>query len=143
MIFNVLDFHPSLPFLAGGNSTFSVCSQISQMCLLPAPDGAEKGLAPSSALWCQEQPSVGSIKLSLVDDSLSYFSRFLDPTAGNLWDANGSGSTSGREWSVGRVPSMLVSTIPTESVGKKWKMPFLLGVRDGSTLECCELTKEL
>lgn len=116
-------------FQRGEIPHFLVCSQISEMCLLPAHDGAEKGLAPSSILRCQEQPNVGSIKPSLVDDSLFYFSRFVDPTAGNLWDANGSGSTSGREWSVGRVPSVLVSTIPNESVRKKMENALFVGCK--------------
>lgn len=64
---------------------------------------------------------------------IPYFSRFLDPAAGNLWDASGSGSTPGREGNVGRVPSVLISAIPTETPGeKKWEFPFLLGVRERS-----------
>lgn len=78
-------------------------------------------------LFCDARNNKVLLQLRPPLSTAPYFSRFLDPTAGSLWDARGSRSTPGREWRVGRVPSVLISAIPTEPVGEKnGKMSFLL-----------------
>lgn len=87
----------------------------------------------ASLWWCWKGPgTVGGfvmpgttkalLQLGLPLSRIPYFSRFLDPTAGSLWDASGSRSTPGREWRVGRVPSMLISAIPTEILGNRMEI---------------------